>query len=54
MLGIPIIFAVAFIGRDMLILIASKKFEGGYVILPFIVIGYVIHKANFLFVIRNK
>jgi O-antigen/teichoic acid export membrane protein len=49
MLGIPIIFAVAFIGRDMLILIASKKFEGGYVILPFIVIGYVIHKANFLF-----
>jgi len=49
MIGIPIIFAVSFIGRDLIVLLASKKFEGGYIILPFIVTGYVIHKANFLY-----
>jgi O-antigen/teichoic acid export membrane protein len=49
MISIPIIFAVSFIGRDLLILIASKKFEVGYTILPLLIIGYVIHKANFLY-----
>jgi len=49
MIGIPIIFAVSFIGRDLLVLLASNKFEGGYIILPFIVSGYIIHKANFLY-----
>ena len=49
MIGIPIIFAVSFIGRDIIVLLASKKFESGYIILPFIVTGYVIHKANFLY-----
>ena len=49
MIGIPIIFAVSFIGRDLIVLLASKKFEAGYIILPFIVTGYVIHKANFLY-----
>jgi O-antigen/teichoic acid export membrane protein len=49
MIGIPIIFALSFIGRDLVILIASEKFEAGHIILPFIVTGYVIHKANFLY-----
>jgi O-antigen/teichoic acid export membrane protein len=48
MIGIPIIFAVSFMGRDLIVLLASNKFEEGYIILPFIVTGYVIHKANFI------
>jgi O-antigen/teichoic acid export membrane protein len=47
--GIPIIFAFSFIGHDLLVLLASSKFEEGGTILPFIVTGYVIHKANFLY-----
>jgi O-antigen/teichoic acid export membrane protein len=48
-IGIPIIFSFSFIGRDLLVLFASSKFEEGATILPFIVTGYVIHKANFLY-----
>lgn len=48
MIAIPIIFAVTFYGRDFIVLIASKKYASGYIVLPFIVSGYVIHKANFL------
>ncbi len=49
MIGIPIIFAVSFMGRDFLVLFASEKFEQGYVIMPFIIIGFVLYKANFLY-----
>ncbi len=47
--SVPIIFAVSFYGRDFIVLIASEKFASGAVILPFIVSGHTIHKANFLF-----
>jgi O-antigen/teichoic acid export membrane protein len=49
MIGIPIIFAISFLGRDIIILFASKKFEEGCVIIPFIIIGYVIYSANFIY-----
>jgi O-antigen/teichoic acid export membrane protein len=48
-IGIPIIFAFSFIGHDLIVLVASNKFVEGSTILPFIVVGYVIHKANFLY-----
>lgn len=47
--SVPIIFAVSFYGHDFIVLIASEKFAAGAVILPFIVAGHTIHKANFLF-----
>jgi len=49
MIGIPLIFAVSFLGRDLIILFASEKFEEGCVIIPFIVTGYVISSANFIY-----
>jgi len=49
MVGVPIIFAVSFIGRDLLVLLASKKFEEGYIIMPYIVTGLVVFKANSLY-----
>ena len=49
MIGIPLIFVVSFLGRDLMVLLASKKYEEGYVIIPFVVIGYVIYNANFIY-----
>jgi len=49
MIGVPIIFAVSFIGRDIIVLLASKKFEEGYIIMPFVITGFVIYKANFIY-----
>ena len=48
-ISVPIIFAVSFYGRDFIVLLASEKFASGSIILPFIVTGHSIHKANFLF-----
>ena len=48
-IGIPIIFALSFLGHDLLVLTASKKYEEGFVVIPFIVVGYMLHKANFLY-----
>ena len=48
-IGIPIIFSFSFLGRDLLVFVASSKFEEGAIILPLLVSGYVIHKANFLY-----
>lgn len=49
MVAIPIVFAVTIFGRDFLGLLASKEFEDGYVIMPYIILGYTIYKANVIY-----
>ena len=46
MIAIPIVFAISFIGRDFLGLLASKKFVDGHVIMPYVIIGLALFKAN--------
>lgn len=46
MIGIPLIFATSFMGREFITLLASKKYVDGYVIMPWVISGIVIFSAN--------
>jgi O-antigen/teichoic acid export membrane protein len=49
LIGIPIIFGVSFLGKEIISLLASEKYIEGAAIMPYVISGFVLYKANFLY-----
>jgi len=49
MIAIPIIWGMISLGRELITLLASSKYESGYIVIPYIVIGSLLYYAHFIY-----
>lgn len=49
MVGIPIVFGMVGVGKELIEVLATSKYLAGYVIIPYVALGILIYNAHFIY-----